>query len=44
MINDDNIDTYNYINFNFGVGTSYTEEHLKDLIIDWIKNVFTSVA
>ncbi|MBY2357223.1 DEAD/DEAH box helicase, partial [Clostridioides difficile] len=31
LLNDDNIGTYtyNYINFNFGVGTSYTKEHLE---------------
>ncbi|MCC0654887.1 hypothetical protein IC174_20295 [Clostridioides sp. ES-S-0001-03] len=36
LINDDNIGTYtyNYINFNFGVGTSYTKEHLEALIVD----------
>ncbi|MGG5404974.1 hypothetical protein ACQZSR_18930 [Clostridioides difficile] len=36
MINDDNIGTYtyNYINSMFGVGTSYTEEHLNALIVD----------
>ncbi|WP_227850912.1 hypothetical protein [Clostridioides sp. ZZV14-5902] len=36
MINDDNIGTYtyNYINSMFGVGTSYTKEHLEALIID----------
>ncbi|MFL8757398.1 hypothetical protein [Clostridioides sp. GD02376] len=36
MINDDNIGTYtyNYINSMFGVGTSYTEEHLEALIVD----------
>ncbi|MFL8713092.1 hypothetical protein Q3304_20145 [Clostridioides sp. GD02377] len=36
LINDDNIGTYtyNYINSMFGVGTSYTEEHLEALIVD----------
>ncbi|MCI2341705.1 DEAD/DEAH box helicase family protein, partial [Clostridioides difficile] len=36
LINDDNIGTYtyNYINFNFGVGTSYTKEHLEALTVD----------
>ncbi|MCC0630788.1 DEAD/DEAH box helicase [Clostridioides sp. ES-S-0171-01] len=36
LINDDNIGTYtyNYINSMFGVGTSYTEEHLEALNID----------
>ncbi len=36
MLNDDNIGTYtyNYINFNFGVGTSYTKEHLEALAVD----------
>ncbi|MDN9411446.1 DEAD/DEAH box helicase family protein, partial [Clostridioides difficile] len=36
LLNDDNIGTYtyNYINFNFGVGTSYTKEHLEALAVD----------
>lgn len=36
LINDDNIGTYtyNYINSMFGVGTSYTEEHLNALTVD----------
>ncbi|HBG1446885.1 DEAD/DEAH box helicase [Clostridioides difficile] len=36
LINDDNIGTYtyNYINSMFGVGTSYTEEHLEALTVD----------
>ncbi|HBF2188903.1 MULTISPECIES: DEAD/DEAH box helicase [unclassified Clostridioides] len=36
LLNDDNIGTYtyNYINSMFGVGTSYTEEHLEALTID----------
>ncbi|MFQ5369241.1 hypothetical protein C4S90_05685 [Clostridioides difficile] len=36
LLNDDNIGTYtyNYINSMFGVGTSYTEEHLEALIVD----------
>ncbi|MFL8578355.1 hypothetical protein Q3318_19235, partial [Clostridioides difficile] len=36
MLNDDNIGTYtyNYINSMFGVGTSYTEEHLNALTVD----------
>ncbi|WP_227823344.1 hypothetical protein [Clostridioides sp. ZZV14-6345] len=36
MLNDDNIGTYtyNYIDSMFGVGTSYTEEHLNALTTD----------
>ncbi|HBG2880008.1 TPA: hypothetical protein KPW66_003539 [Clostridioides difficile] len=36
LINDDNIGTYtyNYINSMFGVGTSYTKEHLEALTVD----------
>lgn len=36
LLNDDNIGTYtyNYINSMFGVGTSYTEEHLNALTVD----------
>ncbi|HEK4533712.1 TPA: hypothetical protein SOK56_003610 [Clostridioides difficile] len=36
LLNDDNVGTYtyNYINFNFGVGTSYTKEHLEALSVD----------
>ncbi|MDV9763971.1 DEAD/DEAH box helicase [Clostridioides difficile] len=36
LLNDDNIGTYtyNYINSMFGVGISYTEEHLEALTID----------
>ncbi|MEN7804266.1 DEAD/DEAH box helicase [Clostridioides difficile] len=36
LINDDNIGTYtyNYINSMFGVGTSYTKEHLEALSVD----------
>ncbi|HBF3301224.1 TPA: hypothetical protein KOB83_003886 [Clostridioides difficile] len=36
LLNDDNIGTYtyNYIDSMFGVGISYTEEHLNALIVD----------
>ncbi|MGS6980752.1 DEAD/DEAH box helicase family protein [Clostridioides difficile] len=36
LLIDDNIGTYtyNYINFNFGVGTSYTKEHLEAIAVD----------